>query len=338
MAQEPYLPPQALQQAPEFFNHPFIRSIANTPCWTISGHVNDTDKCPIDIAELYWNHRVIGCSTKNKNSSATLYQTLDVINRINPGALPANHAFNMDTLRDNFVLIDVEPECPDELKQKFLQLPCIYMEKSMSGKGIHIVMPVPEEYKQSEEMKELTKLQANTRYYEVMFCHWVTFTRNIIHQTTVAPDDSFFHKILKGLWAEHKTTIQYSWDGSDTNNLNNIDPYSIPGAKEMLSILLKDDVNTYKEPDDDMREDTSRYVFSIAGHYCNVMEKLMKSSWIRNIKADYNDREKAVILHAAIKDRVPQREKNTSRRGNMTWLMQQCCRCVASHKDEERSV
>ena len=190
---------QSYKTWPNFYDHPFIQSIAEKERWSIS---QTTNKMPIDMFNIA-HGKLTGCVPNTPHSMTTLGKTVEIMESVY-NQMPSNHAFNMNTDEDNFILLDIEPACPPHIIRKFLQLPYIYAEKSLSGKGIHMVMPVLPEYWQYPAVLKLQKMQEEHKYYEIIFNHWVTFTRNMLKPSNPKADDSFYHEIFRELAEKQK--------------------------------------------------------------------------------------------------------------------------------------
>lgn len=314
---------------PSFYDHPFIQSIADTKKWSIT---QPTNKMPIDMFEIAQG-KITGCSPDTPHSMTTLAKTVDIMESIY-GQVPTNHAFNMNTDEDGFILLDIEPACPPHIMRKFLKLPYIYAEKSLSGKGIHMIMPILPEYRQYPAVLKLQKMQEPHRYYEIMFDHWVTFTRDMLKPANPDADDSFYHEIFKELAEKQieKTTEDLEFEMDDDHNVEVSD---IPGADEIIAYATNG-ANEYKRTLKDHNGDASTFVFGMSGHFYSIMSKLMKVSSIKKLGHEYTPQERTRILYAIIKDRVPDRPKNHERRGNTTWLMAQCQRMVSNRLGQEK--
>jgi hypothetical protein len=321
---------QSYKTWPNFYDHPFIQSIAEAERWSIS---QTTNKMPIDMFNIA-HGKLTGCVPDTPHSMTTLGKTVEIMESVY-NQMPSNHAFNMDTNEDNFILLDIEPACPPHIVRKFLQLPYIYAEKSLSGKGIHMVMPVLPEYWQYPAVLKLQKMQEEHRYYEIIFNHWVTFTRNMLKPSNPKADDSFYHEIFKELAEKQveKTTEDLEFEMDDNHDIEVSD---IPGADEIIAYATNG-ANEYKRTLKDYNDDVSTFVFGVSGHFYNVMSKLMKISSIKKLNHEYTPQERTRILYAIVKDRVPDRPKNHERRGNTTWLMAQCQSIVGNRLGQEKA-
>lgn len=313
---------KSYQLFPNFYDHPFIQRLAEIPKWSISR----CDKVPIDMLALS-KGQIKGCVPTDPYSMDTLDNTIKIM-ETNYQAVPNNHAFLMNIDEDQCIMLDIEPTCPSSLKRKFMQIPHIYAEKSLSGKGIHIFLPVPDEYYNYPQLRKIQKMQDKNRHYEIMFDHWVTFTRNQLHITNTT-DDTFFKQIFKELaeaqvvYENEKIDFELNYNPSETIS-------EIPGADEILEIALNPNANKFNKTADDYNGDLSRYIFAICAHYYKIMDRLMSASFVKEKHPDnFTPQEQTRILYEIIKDRVPKRDKNNERRNGTTWLMDQCRKCVS---------
>ena len=153
---------------PEFYSHPFIKEIKDNSRWTVSGltSLDDrTNKKPIDIWELHDIGTLHGAREHNSTCLMTLDELLDFL----PNA--ANHAYYLEAMEDEYVILDIEPDCPQQLKNMFLDMDYVYGETSMSGKGYHLVFPLPLEIDKYPKAKTKKVWQDKTRYFELHLEH-----------------------------------------------------------------------------------------------------------------------------------------------------------------------
>ena len=176
----------------DFIKHPFIQTIANKKCWTVS----DNKKRPIDMIEFRDNHIVKGAIFSNEKSLVDLYE----LNTILPNA--ANYAFYLEADEDNFVVLDIEPSCPDNIKSEFLKMNPLYIETSMSGKGIHMIFEYPKHIMEKyPNAFNKSVFRGENHEYEILIDHhYVTFTGRQIPFTPNENPASFedlFEKLAK---------------------------------------------------------------------------------------------------------------------------------------------
>lgn len=306
-----------------FYNNPFIKSIENKPYWSIS----DDKKMPINMKALRFN-KIYGASFKIPDHMTTIDKTLDII------PYPKNHAYFMDVKKDDFILLDIEPNCPKDLKDKFLKTPYIYGEYSLSGKGIHLVYEKPKNYKDFPVVLNKPNVKEKNKFYEIMFSHWVTFTRNTlpIIDNSKNNNNNFFQETFEKLCEENKNfsvaKIDFEINKDDINKImyyNNIVTY------------LKDIAPQYnKRPEDfydnDKGEpDISKYEFGYTGYTYNNLKRLLGAKPYNNIK--YTKEQKALLVYASIKDKIPFRKKHNEKRDNLPWLLYLSKRIIQYEKN-----
>ena len=117
-----------------FIQNDFIQTIAENRRWTVS----TSKKKPVDMNILRSQGKVVGASFKDGNMP--LVDLYDVRN-ILPNATNATYSLNQAL--DDFIVLDIEPRCPPEIRDSLLTLPYMYGELSMSGKGFHLIFQKP---------------------------------------------------------------------------------------------------------------------------------------------------------------------------------------------------
>ena len=135
---------------PRFYTHPLIRRLSTQTRWTVSG-ITDLErengnvtagKAPLCLLLLeegknvgaqnhdYWN---MPREDKKFGACGTLQDVCEI------APCWPNVTYWLDSAIDQVFAVDIEPTCPDDIKQKFLQTNFIYGEVSMSGKGYHLM-------------------------------------------------------------------------------------------------------------------------------------------------------------------------------------------------------
>lgn len=289
---------------PDFYENTFIKNIANSEKWTVS----DKDKRPIDMYALIHKNKVWGMAfDRGYNPLVDLKTLCETI----PSA--TNNAYYLDALVDKYVILDIEPKCPDKIKQRLLELPYIYGEVSMSGKGIHLVFELPEKIlDRYPDAKMKLALKEDHGYYEILLNHMVTFTRKMIQPSPCTENISTFENVFELLAMKAKPST------STINSLEitEIDTDNIPHFNTLVSPLK---FQNYNKSPDDFHNDMSKYEFGAAGFYYHALEKLLDNNKYKG--HEYTDEEKAIILYSVIKEKIPFREKHEQVRNNMPWLL-----------------
>lgn len=284
---------------PEFYNHPFIQSIANKERWTVS----DSEKMPIDMfAFIYQQGRIKGAAFTNENSLVSLPTLCKAI----PNA--ANNTFFMDSLTDNFVMLDIEKTCPDDIKAELLQLPYIYGETSLSGKGYHLVFPVPACMSEYPVAMKKTAMKETHGYYEILLNHYVMFTRNMLPPATGNGDfDTLFRSLCEQQKDVHREDVE----------IDSLEPEQGPDYDKIVGLLMRQD---YRKTKTDFCEDASKYEYGYMGHLHYKLKQILKVNTIA-VGYTYSDNEKAWILYTVAKDKIPYRAKHDESRDGLPWLL-----------------
>lgn len=302
-----------------FYNNDFIKSIANNPKWSIS----DKDKRPINMSalETFLKERdtrvyIGGASQYDDTNMTTLGHTVKMLPNV------ANHAYMLNAKIDGWVVLDIEKTCPPDLKKKFLQIPYLYGEHSMSGKGIHLICRLPSNWNEFPNYQNMVKLQAKTGWYEILMYHWVTFTRNHLDKiSSKGTKDGYtiadiFKDLTDQVKASQKTAIKELVDKPD-----------IPSEKRVLKLM--EPFQYSKKPEDfpklDVNKnylgpDMSRYEFGYASYlayYVNqTINKLPSLA-----KKQYTDQEIEWMVYDLLKKRLKWRAKHDTKHKNMPWLL-----------------
>lgn len=294
----------------DFYNHPFIKSITDNEKWTVS----DKDKKPIDMFAYKYRQQITGALFTDNKSLVSLPELCELI----PNA--RNNAYFMDSIVDKFVVLDIEPICPDAIKQKLLKTKYVYGEISMSGKGYHLIYPLPNCFSKYPIAQKKIVMKEEHGYYEILLQHYVTFTRNMLPDATGGED---FEKIFEELASIQKETIRKDID------VQELKPNNIPLEKDILITLNHLDYN--KTPID-FHNDMSKYEYGFMGF---LYYKLKKQLALQDYKEHkYSDNEKAWLLYTVAKNKIPKRQKHNEYRNNLPWLLYLASEIIA--KDENK--
>lgn len=283
---------------PDFYNHPFIQSIANNQKWTVC----DNNKKPIDMFSYMYKHQITGALFTNNLSLVSLPELCNII----PDA--TNNTYYMDALVDNFVVLDIEKTCPDKIKTKLLSTPYIYGETSLSGKGYHLIFSTPDCFKDYPIAQKKVVLREEHGYYEILLQHYVTFTRNMLPPAT---GTTSFENIFKQLAVNQKDTQKQNID------VQNLKPNNIPFENDILFILNH---LSYKKTINDFYNDISKYEYGFVGFLYYKLKNLIKTPKYKKAHI-YTANEKAWLLYLAASNQIPYRPKHDELRNNLPWLL-----------------
>lgn len=229
-----------------FAKHPTIRKIANTPAWTVS----DKNKRPIDMLQLRRHiengDAIWGASLENQGCTETIPEVLDLL----PDA--ANLTFALDARRDNIMVLDIEPICPDEIKAQLLNLPYLYGEYSSSGRGYHLILPLPRRDDIIEVLNNHSVLKQHDKYYEFLLCHWCMFTGKQIPpaaKTGHAAIEHVFDPLLERA-KSNKSDIKLTFDVTAASEIQDLD-----------DIIIRTSGHRFEKTPADFGNDMSRFEF-----------------------------------------------------------------------------
>lgn len=308
---------QSEEQFQLFKDNPFIKSIAGNTYWTI---VDDT-KMPIDFHTLRAEKRIIGAYQKDATCLTTLDDLHDL--ELQKQIRLVNYTYALDALIDGYVVLDVEPTCPWDLKLRFLRLPYLYGELSMSGKGLHLVFPLPDCIRKYPAAAQKPAIKGEQKFYEILIDHYVSFTRNPIPQewrqeaAKTAPDkpEPSFKELFEKLAAAQREVITKPLV---LTPIEDMDVPFLPNVLEQIDYVsglwLK------RKTVSDYDNDQSRFEFAFLSKTYTELLKLVKVNHIKQAHT-YTDSELAWILATVFKKHMPHRDKHDEPRGmNGTWL------------------
>lgn len=301
---------------PNFYQNPTIQKIAQEPRWTVSTQ-NDAvinqrtirKKMPIDFRALMRSGTIYGAKDTTDEYLVTLPTLVS--------ALPntTNHAYYLDVIRDQIMVLDIEKTCPDHIVEAMLAMPNIlYAEESMSGQGIHLIMPIPSNYREFPLATQKRVLQHPHGYYEILMEHWITFTRRPVDPQKFRPSP-----ISTRTW-------ELTWEelASEVTDLppNTIfDPADekpeIPHEDDIISLMLRD---PYSKTLDDFHQDHSRYEFGLMGYLEHRLSMILKTSAIRDLK-EWTDDDRIWLIYRATTESLDHRDKHDEQRNGMPLLL-----------------
>ena len=301
----------------KFINHPFIQSIADNPKWTISTLV-DGKKKPLDMGFLMTENRLKGASPYEAQSTTTLYAVDNFFKQFDK--VPSNHTYFLDVMLDNFVVLDIEPECPDEIKAKLLKTPYIYADLSLSGKGYHLIFKTPPNFLDYPAAIEKPALKDGNGWYEILLNHAFTFTHKMLPDADETHTESF-NEIFENLAKQAKETR------STNIKIQEIDKPETRFADKILEFLTKAALQYKKKPEDFLHDegkqrgkpDIGKWEFAYISYMYWKLRAILKVQSIAQ-EHTYNEDEKAYFLYEVAKQVIPFREKHTTYRQNLPWL------------------
>lgn len=308
-----------------FYENPTIRRLSSKPKWTVSSK----DKVPLDMFEFSVKRNCCGAVFDVEGTTMTLP---DVDEVFASHGVPSNHTFYLDVLEDDVVVLDVEPTCPKEIKERFLKFPYIYGETSMSGNGLHLVFPKPRNFEEFQTARKKVALKGENKHYEVLLNHWVTFTGNVL-DPVVSPNaedqsefESFYERLAK---TQVETQVETPFDMGD------IDLAEIPHADRILEVLIHS--NPFRGRFENYGNDMSRWEM---GWVRFKYERMLIAMHVDAINPDghmYTLQERAAILHEVCKQAMPHRSKHDTWRTSHfnSWHEQLVYKVIATNTKKD---
>ncbi len=231
----------------DFIDNQVIRYLAQKPYWTI----NIDKKKPLDITEYEKTGVIRGA--KDESCLTDLSNLLRVVN-----AVPKQFVYSLNAIRDKIVVLDVEKTCPDDVKDELLNLPFIYGDISMSGKGLHLVFPCP-------ALDEITinkvAMKEEHGYYEILIHHYVTFTNTTIFPRYDAENAPIqFQQIWDNLRDSQKNAVKKEFE----INPDDVD-LDFPQYDMLRNAVLSNFRSRFTKKPADFANDMSRYEFAVIG-------------------------------------------------------------------------
>lgn len=288
---------------PYFYNSAFVRKLAGNKKWTVS----DKTKRPIDMRAWIDREEVWGVAWDRGYNPLVDLETLK--NTI-PNAV--NNAYYLEAETDNYVVLDIEPKCPDVIKKEMLRLPYVYGEVSMSGNGIHLVFELPRDvWDKYPVVHNKLAIKEKHGYYEILLNHMVTFTRNNIEEPYNPKSLSEFEKVFETLASEAKESAI-----AKEITVEDISTDNIPMFNRIMNVMVS---QNYRRKPEYFHGDMSKYEFGMASFYYHTLQRLLKNKQFSGI--EYSDEQCAIILYELLKTKLEYRPKHDTQRSNMPWLL-----------------
>ncbi len=294
-----------------FLDNPFIQTIANTESWTISiinGDEKHPAKKPLDIIEWIEKKKLIGALYKIQEhpSCITLPKLLNWAKQFEPEYRLSHVTHQLNINERPVIILDIEPSCPEPIKQNLMKLPYEYKEPSMSGKGIHLGFTLPREYQ--EKLSDIKQLKQKKKYYEILTNHFVTFTM----QETGTPkpgDQTILLKLIDVLLAQKN---------ENATDIVSAEPKSpdIPDADLIIGSALQTE---FQKTIDQYDNDESRWEYGYLWHIISKILTIIEKAAAEN--HDYTDNEIIWLVYETAKEQIPHRPKHDTLRNGKPFLL-----------------
>ncbi|MFF3697348.1 hypothetical protein [Streptomyces sp. NPDC002221] len=331
---------------PQFYGNPAIRALASACRWTISGQIgeattDDSTKPPKRKAPIDVRHLLAGCSSRCKHVGSlrgafaldeTCLLTLDELTAVIPNA--ANAAFYLQAQADGLLVLDIEAGCPTGLATDLLRLPGIlYSELSMSGRGFHLVMSLPENFHDFPVAAAKRVLREEHGWYELLLDHWSTFTRQPVPDHILASADAAtsapVFTSLDELYAQLAANASESPGASASVVATANDMPDIPYSQAIIAQTLVLARHQMRDPGD-FNHDMSRWEFSVlASLYGWVRTQLHVYS---ALGIEFSAGDTAWLLYKAALDVIPTRPKHREQRNGRPFLLDRAAALVADRE------
>lgn len=302
---------------PEFYDSDFVKKCGPNRRWTVSNN----KKVPIRMD-------VLDEKGEMRNLVDYSYPSLDSLEeclRIIPNA--ANHTYVLNAIVDGYVVLDIEPSCPEDIRRRLLAMPYEYGEISMSGKGYHLVFPLPDCIYDYPDAVQKRAMKEKNGYYEIHLAHNITFTRNAIPDSTGTED---FEPMFRELCSEQKPSVSADFD------IDSEEP-EIP-MRDALIRAIKNGTKYNKTPED-FPNDKSGYEFGLMMFLAKKMSFVTETAKFQRTGHVYTDNERAWVVYLVAKDLVPYREKHDNHIINgIPYLLYSAMNAVASFDEKQRKL
>lgn len=319
-----------------FRQNPLIDYLANEPYWTVS----DDQKRPVNARILLESGDVVNARPE-ENPLVTLTQLDD-----NKNLEAVNRAYRLRARENRVVMIDVEPDATDEMKQNVLDFPAHYTELSKNG-GVHAMILVPEDCITDENrymfddlsvFKEpVPKGEQRGAHFEILFNdHYVTFSKKMLTQKPCVDFNQdpaakaalikFFDNIVKmdaekkqerEIAKEYRIQLMNDFLDDDKEELVEefleLKPFEIARAKASEKTIT------------DFGGDGSRYEMSVANSLASSIiktnELIKDTQSFKHLSEKLSSQDLVYAVYLMLKDTVPYRGKHDEDRDGLPWLL-----------------
>ena len=297
---------------PEFFTNPIIQAIAEVPRWTVS----DNEKVPIDMRALLDRGVIWGAREISETCLVTLSEMTDKL----PQA--ANNAYYIRSQTDGFAVLDIEKTCPPEIAAELLKIPALYAERSMSGKGYHLLLPLPANFWSFPIAAGKRVLKEEHGWYEILLDHWVTFTRNVIPAHQLPQPD-----VVGTPWEDlYKTLGSLAVEAPTAEFDIALERPDIVRLDQIVELMTRRPLEKTLE---DFHGDYSRYEFSSLGTLYNRLAPILVAIKDAEPDAVYDGSAVSWLVYEAGTRLLPPRAKHDEIRNGMPLLLNAAVGLVA---------
>lgn len=290
------------------------------------------DKMPLDMYALA-NGYEWGASNKRSHSSYVNYDAAAQV-RAKKG-LPVT--LLVDASVQAIYVIDIEKTCPQEIRQAImlaLHDSVIYLERSLSGKGYHLIVECEAAALATAKYK---------KWLEILSNHHCTFTENEVDFQTAffeefdtnefVTDDDKDVELLNALSSPVTGMQFYDLIGSSAQAVRIADSATFDEYKKAVKNFdgrhadlfgLLCDMEYAKTVDKDFHGDYSAYEFGYASKLHYMLRRVandMIDADCNHYELPMSKEESIMLVYMVLKQCMAPREKHKSMRNGLPWLL-----------------
>lgn len=304
-----------------FYENPIIGAIADVERWTVS----DNEKVPINMRELLDRGRIWGAHEISAECLVTLGELTDRL----PQA--ANNAYYLRAQTDGLLVLDIEKTCPPEVAAELLKIPALYAERSMSGRGYHLVLPLPANFWAFPIAAGKRVLKEEHGWFEILLDHWVTFTRNVLPGTDLPEPDLSGHA-----WEDLYETLAGKAVEAPTTEFDvSAERPEIVRLDQIIELMTR---RGLEKSLDDFNGDFSRFEFSSLGTLYNRLAPILVAVQDAEPDAVFDASAKSWLIYEAATRLLPPRDKHDEIRNGMPLLLNAAVSLVARRLGAQEPV
>lgn len=342
-----------------FFNNPDIQLLGQQKRWTVSVDLPDNEniperlrggtKVPLNIQALRRN-RIHGAYRDEESCLATLDESMQIL----PQA--GNNAFFIKSTEDGLMILDIEKTCPADIAQSFIDtLPWTYAEYSLSGKGYHLLLPLPDNYYDFPHAMGNVALKDDNGHYEILMHHFVTFSRNPIDNPTPPKASNERNANWSALYEQLASKVKRRLDVSEIA----IEIEDLTEGFEHRSTLINlvhDE--PYRKTPYEFDNDMSKFEWGLLNHIYFVISRYISEYNSQSLYSkprydsdgqlvrkyepiELTDQQMIAICYASVHEYMEvndmHREKHTTTRNGLPFLLDQSKRMIEARKVQEKN-
>lgn len=319
-----------------FRQNPLVAHLASDPHWTVS----DDEKRPVNARILLESGAVV--NAKPEEDPMVTLDKLDADENLNA----VNRAYRLRARENRVMMIDVEPDAPESMKQHVLGFPGHYTELSKNG-GVHVMVLVPEDcinddnrymFDDLSVFKEpVPKGVERGAHYEVLFNdHYVTFTKKMLTEKPCvnynedANAKAALVKFLANI-VELDKQKKEEREVAKQFRIQLMDEFLEDEKEELVEkfLTLKAFDKARLQADEktltDFGGDASRYEMSVANglayHVIQTHGLIKDTISFKDMAEKLSVQDLVYATYLMLKDAVPYREKHDEDRDSLPWLL-----------------